>query len=70
MQRKHAGMVRFDIGTPKSPRSSYLTFRVMSEQSSGWIIPAQPGQHLVKGVVDRLRPQAEKQFSEALLRVA
>lgn len=67
MLRKHAGMVRFDISTPKMARSSYLTFRVMSETSAGWIIPAQPGQHIVKGVVDKLRPMAEAAFAKALI---
>lgn len=70
MQRKHVGMVRFNVSTPGSPRSSYLTFRVMSEASAGWIIPPQPGQHLVRGVVDALRPVAEKAFAAALMRTA
>jgi hypothetical protein len=70
MLRKHAGMVRFDVGNKGAPRSSYMTFRVMSETSSGWIIPAQPGQNIVKGVVDKLRPLAEKSFAAALTRVA
>lgn len=52
MLRKHTGMVRFDVSTKGAPRSSYLTFRVMSENSTGWIIPAQPGQNIVKGVVE------------------
>lgn len=70
MQRKHAGLVRFDIGTPKSPRSSYLTFRVMSQSSAGWVIPPQPGQHLVRGIVEALRPQAELAFAAALSQAA
>lgn len=70
MLRKHSGMVRFDVSTKGAPRSSYMTFRVMSETSSGWIIPAQPGQNIVKGVVENLRPLAEKAFAAALLRVA
>lgn len=70
MLRKHAGMVRFDVSTAGAPRSSYMTFRVMSESSSGWIIPAQPGQNIVKGVVENLRPLAEKAFAAALTRIA
>lgn len=67
MLRKHVGMVRFDVSTKKAPRSNYLTFRVMSETSSGWILPPQPGQNIVKGVVDRLRPIAEAAFAKALM---
>jgi len=67
MLRKHAGMVRFDVSTPRAPRSTYLTFRVMSETSAGWIIPPQPGQNIVKGVVEKLRPIAEAAFAKAIL---
>ncbi len=66
MRRQHAGMVRFDVSTAKASRSSYLTFRVMSESSTGWIIPPQPGQNILAGVVEALRPQAEKAFQDAL----
>jgi hypothetical protein len=67
MLRKHAGMVRFGTSTPGAPRSSYLTFRVMSASSTGWIKPPQPGIHIVEKVVEALRPQAEEAFSAALL---
>lgn len=66
MLRNHAGMVRFNVSTPGAPRSSYLTFRVMSERSSGWIIPPQPGQHIVEKVVEALRPKAEAAFQAAI----
>lgn len=64
--RTQVGMVRFDTSSGKAKSSSYLTFRVMSEKSSGWIIPAQPGQFIVKGVVDRMQPMAEKIFQQAI----
>lgn len=48
--------------------SSYLTFRVMSEDSKGWIIPPRPGLYIVRDVVVRLQPLAEKVFSEAVKR--
>jgi hypothetical protein len=66
MRRQHVGMVKFDTSTPQSPRGGYLTFRVMSASSTGWIRPAQPGIHLLEGVVERLRPQAEAEFAAAL----
>jgi hypothetical protein len=66
MLRKHVGMVRFATSTPGAPRSSFLTFRVMSASSTGWIKPAQPGIHLVEKVVEGLRPQVEAAFTAAL----
>lgn len=65
---RFAGMVRFDTSTPGAPRSSYMTFRVMSERSSGWIVPAQPGQYIVKKVVDDMQPKAEAVLQEAFKR--
>ncbi len=64
--KNHNGMVRFDTSSGKAKSSLYLTFRVMSEKSTGWIIPAQPGQHIIKAVVDRLQPLAEKAFKQAI----
>lgn len=66
--KHYAGMVRFDTGAGKSKSSAYLTFRVMAEGSKGWVIPAQPGQPIVKTVVDKMQPLAEKAFKEAMKR--
>jgi hypothetical protein len=65
---RFSGMYRFDTSTPGAPRSTYLTFRVMSEKSKGWIVPAQPGQHIVKKVVDDMQPKAEAAIKEAFKR--
>lgn len=65
---RFTGMYRFETSSGKAKSSTYLTFRVMVEGSPGWIIPAQPGLNLVKGVVDRLQPLAEKAFGEAVKR--
>ena len=64
-QKKYAGMTRFRTSTGGS---SYLTFRIMMEGSTGWIIPAQPGIYLAKKVADELAPLAEKAVTEALKR--
>lgn len=64
----YAGMRRFDTSSGKSKRSSYMTFRVMSEISTGWIIAPRPGLHLAKGVADALTPKAEAAFNEAMRR--
>lgn len=66
---RFAGMYRFDSTTPGGKRSSvYMTFRIMSEKSSGWIVPAQPGQNIARQVIDAMRPLAEKAFGEAVRR--
>ena len=64
LAKRFEGMVRFD--NPGGRHSSYLTFRVMSENSSGWIRPAQPGKYPAKHAVDTYRAVAEKAFAAAL----
>ncbi|EAP3462095.1 hypothetical protein EAN04_24545 [Salmonella enterica] len=61
-----AGMVRFDTSSGKAKSSAYLTFRIMSEKSQGWIVPPQPGQFIAKRVVENIRPHAEKLFAGAM----
>lgn len=65
---RYTGMYKFDTSSGAQKSSAYLTFRVMSESSPGWIIPAKPGLNLVKGVTDRLQPLAEQAFAEAVKR--
>lgn len=61
------GMRRFDTSTPGGGKSStYLTFRIMMEGSKGWIVPAQPGQHLVRKVTTALQPKAQAAFAAAI----
>ena len=62
----YSGMVRMDTSSGKQESSSYLTFRVMSESSPGWIIPARPGLYLAKGVADEMRPILEDAIGYAL----
>lgn len=66
--RNYKGMVRFDSSGIGAKRSTYLTFRVMSEDSKGWIVPAKPGLNLVQNVVSGLNPVAEKVIAEAVKR--
>ncbi|HGX3708886.1 TPA: hypothetical protein ACNEJR_003647 [Escherichia coli] len=61
-----AGMVRFDTSSGAQKSSAYLTFRVMSEKSQGWIVPMQPGQKIAKKALDKVKPQAEKLFGQAV----
>ncbi|MEY8688442.1 MAG: hypothetical protein AB9M53_01000 [Leptothrix sp. (in: b-proteobacteria)] len=66
--KQYQGMVKMkaDAGGPK--HSKYLTFRIMMEGSKGWIVPPKPGQNIVRGVVERMQPLAEKVFAEAMKR--
>lgn len=67
--RNQQGMVRMNTATGEGKKSSsYLTFRVMSENSKGWVIPAQPGLYLARKVADDMRPKAEAAITEAIRR--
>ena len=65
----YAGMVRFNTSTPKAKSSSYMTFRVMSEDSTGWIRPPRPGLGLVKMVADRAAGEFDKVMGQAVLAI-
>lgn len=62
------GMHRFDTSTGGAKSSAFLTFRVMMEGSGGWVIPAQPGQHLAQKVATAMQPKAQAAFAEAIKR--
>ena len=67
--RNQQGMVRMNTATGQGKKSSsYLTFRVMSEKSKGWIIAPQPGRHIAEGVAKDMQPKAEAAISEAIRR--
>lgn len=61
------GMHRFDTSTPGGGKSStFLSFRIMMEGSAGWVVPAQPGLHLARKVVDSMQPKANAAFAGAI----
>lgn len=62
----YASMVKFDTSTPHAKSSAYMTFRVMSDKSSGWIVPAKPGLYLAKNVADKLQPLLEAAIGGAV----
>lgn len=67
---KYAGMYRFDTTGGGAKRSSqYLTFRVMREDSPGWVIPAQPGLLLAQKATQAVEPVAEEVFNRAMAAV-
>lgn len=63
-----AGMRRFDTSTGGAKSSAYLTFRIMMEGSSGWVVPAQPGQDIAQKTVQDMQPKATSAFAEAIKR--
>ncbi len=60
------GLYRFNTSAGKGKSSSYLSFRIMMEGSSGWIVPAQPGQYLARKVTTALQPKAQNAFAAAI----
>lgn len=62
------GMVNFRKpgGTGGGAHSQFITFRVMTEDSKGWIAPAQAGKWPAKTVSDTLQPIAEQAFAKAV----
>ena len=65
----HAGMVRFDTSTPGGAKSSqFLTFRTMSEKSTGWIVTSQEWKKIAEGVVNAIQPKAQMAFQQAVKR--
>lgn len=68
--RRMAGMVNMQNPSGNGgggKHSSFLTFRVMVEDSPGWLAPAQPGKHPARTTADRLRPVAEQAFGAAVV---
>lgn len=63
----YAGMVRFNTAAAGAPRkSAYLTFRVMTEWSSGWIVPAKEGLKLAEKVAGELQTTLDANIGQAI----
>jgi hypothetical protein len=65
----YASMVRFDTSSGKQNSSSYVTFRIMREGSSGWIVPAKPGNYIVKSVSEQAQKMLASEVKEAIASV-
>lgn len=61
----YAGMVRMK---ESSGGSSYMTFRVMMEGSSGWVIPARPGLWIARTVAQSLQRSADQDIPQAVVK--
>lgn len=62
-----AGMVQMRRagGGRGQKHTQYLTFRVMSEGSPGWVVPAIEGKYPARTTSEQIRPIAEKVLREA-----
>ena len=66
--RRHAGMVRMKNDAFSNRSGGYMTFRVMAEGQSGWIVPAKPGLWIAKQVADKMGSIAPEIMAEELRR--
>lgn len=62
----YAGMVRMGTSSGKQYSSAYLTFRTMSEKSSGWLIPRRPGVKVVEKVENKMAPVINKMIHNSI----
>lgn len=62
----HAGMVKMNTSSGSQKSSAYLTFRIMSEKSAGWVVPARPGLRLAGNVADNIQPVLEAAIGKAI----
>jgi hypothetical protein len=62
----YAGMRRMDTSSGKQKSSAYLTFRIMHEDSTGWIIPAKPSHPIVHDIAQQGQRALEDRISNAL----
>lgn len=65
----YTGMKRFDTSSGKAKSSSYLTFRVMMEGASKWLVPAKPGHYVLKSLSVAMQPRLEKNLRDAIAAV-
>lgn len=65
-KQKYAGMYRFQASSGSESRSKYMTFRMMMEGSSGWVVPAKPGLYIAKQVAERIQPVANEIIAKAV----
>lgn len=64
--KRFKGMVRFNTSSGDQKSSQFLTFRVMGEWSTGWIIPAQPGRYIVKAVSEQAQQMLRSEIQDAI----
>lgn len=53
-------LIRIDLtgSTGRAKSSQYITFRVMHQDSNGWIVQAKPGLHIAEAVARNLEEKS------------
>jgi hypothetical protein len=69
-RRIYGGMVKMEASTAGAKSSVYLTFRVMSEGSPGWVTKPVPGKFIAQKVAQGMQPLATAAISEAMRRMS
>lgn len=66
--RRMQGMVHFQnpSGRGGGKHGQYLTFRIMTEGSRGWLTKGTPGYWPARTTAEQLRPQAERVFAKSV----
>ncbi len=62
-QSRYAGMVKFGA----AGHASYMTFRVMSEKSKGWVLPALPGIWAARTAAEEAYKDGKGALADALM---
>lgn len=67
--KRMTGMVNMQnpSGEGGGKHSQFLTFRIMVEGASGWLVPARPGKYPARTTADQIRPAAAKIFGQAVV---
>ncbi|MAH44798.1 hypothetical protein CMI37_03165 [Candidatus Pacearchaeota archaeon] len=64
------GLVAMENTTAAQARTSYVTFRIISERSPAhkWVRPAQPGMRIVESVARNTQPIVEEMITDGLMK--
>ena len=68
--KRFKGMVRFNTSSGGQQSSAYVTFRILGEWSTGWIIPAKPGTFIVRAISEQAQQMLQTEVTSAIAGVA
>ena len=68
--KRFKGMVRFNTSSGGQQSSSYLTFRILGEWSTGWVIPAKPGTFIVRAISEQAKQMLQTEVTSAIASVS
>lgn len=65
-KRRMANMVNFRATKAGGGSSGGMTFRTLSQNSTGWVTKPKPGLHVAQQVAQQFQKVAEKEFAQAI----